>query len=559
MPDSKTKNANVARALLGKLYQVLTTKPEIEAKNLPHDAFISWCAPGLPFRKEDFMFATRGLSGDPMGDGSSGGGATVSEPSGSESSSSESSESGDGSGGPGSDTSSEASSGGSNSSGSTSGGSTSGDGGLSGGGRVRNRVRQAAEWSRLVNFIPNRNGIYDDEGQKKMFETNSYSAGGESMPFVYEQVLRNSQVPNQELSEENEKRLKRYRDKLTAEVEKENLATGETVEKTVSSDLVKAYNKYMQKYLDAELQYNSKRIGALTSDDEQVVLDWNLNQDAYRRKVQAAYDKWVSAGYKNEVEQMRSFINQVTMRNMVLMKRKLLDTIDRASITDQNSNTEFLWTTLIPSGLAFSDGWQEYTFSHTDVERHVDSSHNAWSAGGSAGGLFNVSAKAKGSKSESSLDFDLSDLEIKFEMAQGIIDRPWFSPEFMLSNAWRFPPNLEGLENMTQQLSDGQKPPNGSLIAYPTTAIFIRNVTVKFRDVNQNTEKVRSQLKASSSARIGFVRIGGASYEKGEYSSEFDYEVTKNGIRIPGMQVIGFRCRVMPKLPNPSEQVSSWQ
>jgi hypothetical protein len=540
MPDTKEKNANVARAFLSKIYQVLTTKPDIEAQDLPKDNFISWCAPGLPFRKKDFMFASRGLSGDPA----------PSELSDSESRVSE-----------------DDSSGGSGSSGSDSGtsGETESDTGtgaeVSGGALVRRRTLRAAEWSRLTNFIPNRNGIYGENGQKKMFDTNSFEAGGESMPFVYEQVLKRSQVPAQQLNEETKNRLERYRNKLTATVEKENLATGETVEKTVSSDLVKAYDKYMQKYLTAESEYSSKRVAAMTSDDEQVVLDWNLNQDTYRQKVQAAYDKWVSAGYKNEVEQMRAFINQVSMQNMAFMKRDLLDQFDRASITEQNSNIEFLWTSLIPASLPFAEGWQKYSFTHKDVERHSESSYNEWSAGGSTGGLLSigVSASASGSTERSSLDFDLTNLSISFELAQGIIDRPWFSPEFMLSNAWRFPPELEGLENMTQQLSDGKKPPSGSLIAYPTTALFVRNVEIRFKDIEMDSETVRRKLDTQASVNFGPLRIGGGSYSRGSESYDFEYDVTDNALHVPGMQVIGFRCRVLPKLPNPSDEIENWQ
>lgn len=51
----------VTRAMLAKLYEVLTARPEGDADALPANEFIAWCQPGLPFEPEVQALLEEGL------------------------------------------------------------------------------------------------------------------------------------------------------------------------------------------------------------------------------------------------------------------------------------------------------------------------------------------------------------------------------------------------------------------------------------------------------------------------------------------------------------------
>ena len=94
------------------------------------------------------------------------------------------------------------------------------------------------------------------------------------------------------------------------------------------------YNTYQQEYIDAMLLYNSKRLNALNSDDAAAVQDWALNASLYRQKVSSAYGKWGAAGYKHQVDGMRAYINQVTQRNLLLLKEDLQEKLNEEQLRE---------------------------------------------------------------------------------------------------------------------------------------------------------------------------------------------------------------------------------
>jgi len=41
-------------------------------------------------------------------------------------------------------------------------------------------------------------------------------------------------------------------------------------------------------------------------------------------------------------------------------------------------------------------------------------------------------------------------------------------------------------------------------------------------------------------------------------SSDWGYKFENNSLHIPGMQLIGFKCHVMPKSPDPDPAITAW-
>ena len=143
----------------------------------------------------------------------------------------------------------------------------------------------------------------------------------------------------------------------------------------------------------AALDYNSHRIDALAADNSKAVSYWAINANILRNRVKAAMSDWITNGYKNDYEQIAAYIAQVEGRDLVLLKQRYIDELDRAKLTGLASGSDFYYTALTPAHFADSPaGWTNFSFSSGDFSRYSSSQFNAsgWSAyaGGSFLGIF---------------------------------------------------------------------------------------------------------------------------------------------------------------------------
>ncbi|MCU0612162.1 MAG: hypothetical protein MUE60_10285 [Candidatus Eisenbacteria bacterium] len=198
----------MANAVMAKFYDVLTNGDDTVPQS--EDNFFSWCTPGIPIAPGDLDFLTQGLTGvvrksalDEMrttmtgttGDGS----AATSQPELT----------------PellrqlrASDT-----------------------------GRL---YAQAESLSRLVDFVPDLADVKNNQ-----FARLSVMNNEGSLSERYEYVLRMSQVVQSELPEETKKTIERLRAALTTVVTKKDIISGEEIQVTEPSQLVRAYNGRM--------------------------------------------------------------------------------------------------------------------------------------------------------------------------------------------------------------------------------------------------------------------------------------------------------------------------
>src|SRR5262249_52911708 len=152
---------------------------------------------------------------------------------------------------------------------------------------------------------------------------------------------------------------------------------------------------------------------------------------------------------------------------------------------------------------------------------------------------------------------------MSFEIAQIPIVRPWFKSSYLTSKIWRYAVGNVLVKDWV--LSDGASPPHGEMPAYPTSVIFIRNLKFNFGDSSGFSHFLDQQESSSSGgggfAAIGPVFLGGSasSWSKGEKTDRsWGFHRTDQGLTVPGMQIIGFKCHVMPKSPNPAPEIKSW-
>ncbi|MEW6497868.1 MAG: hypothetical protein AB1589_36015, partial [Cyanobacteriota bacterium] len=108
-------------------------------------------------------------------------------------------------------------------------------------------------------------------------------------------------------------------------------------------------------------------------------------------------------------------------------------------------------------------------------------------------------------------------------------------------------------------ISDGKRPPSkeSKLPAYTTSVIFVRNLLVDFAELRQSGSTYSQTIKAGGGVRIGPFCLGG-SYTRKVGERKFESKFTPEGLWVPGMQIIGFRCALLPKSPNPDPSIQNW-
>jgi hypothetical protein len=516
----------IANTVMAKLYNILTNGDDTVPKS--EDNFFSWCTPGIPVMAEDFKFLSQGLTGvvkkaalDEMRDQDASGNPT-SQPELTPA--------------------------------------------LLEGLRAQDTARlymQAEEFARLVDFVPDL-----AEGTNNQFKQLSVMNNEGSLSDRYEYILRMSQVMESQLPEATKQKIEKFRSLLSVTKTKKNLIDDSETQVTEPSPLVQAYNQKMMAYEDAALEYNSHRIDALAADNAKAIHYWAINANILRNKVKSALTDWVTNGYKNDYEQIGAFIDQVMQRDMALLKEQYRDDLNKARLTGMASGSDFYHTSLVPGNFMESSGWTAFGFSASDYNQNQNSSYSYSRSRTSGGGGFlwfggGGSTSSASGESQSNIRFDSENFGLSFKIAQVPIVRPWFKTAFLMSKSWRFDQNNP--EAKGEIVSDGGKPAKGLIPAYPTSMILIKDLSM-YMGKSSGFEEFHASYQHSSASGGGYVSFGpfhlggshGRSSGSGERSSGYHYDAATQTMTVPGTQIIGFKCNVLPKSPDPLSSITQW-
>jgi len=520
----------LANTIMSKLYNVLTNGDDTVPKS--DDNFFSWCTPGIPIEPTDLEFLTQGLTGvvkksavDAMQPTAAAAiavaGGTPPPP-------------------PTPLTPEQLSA-------------------LMAQDTMR-LYMQAENLARLLDFVPD-----VAAGNNEQFAKMAVQNNDGTLSDVYDYTLRMSQVMKVELPPETVAQVERLNGLLQKTVKTKDIITEVETESTVPSDMVNAYFSKMAAYDDAALEYNARRIDALTATDSRAVHDWAINANIYRNKVRAAMADWETAGKKFDYEKIAAFFEQIGRRDMSLLKQQYVEDLEKARLTSPISGSDFFFTSLVPGSFATSNGWTRFGFSAGDYQSHSSSSYQ-WSKSSGGGGFSYWGFGASGQHAESSRQseyhgtVDNSHVDMSFEIAQIPIARPWFRTAFLTSHYWRFDQNNVVVKG--DRLSDGGSPPNGKLPAYPTSAIFVRKLSLGFGESHGFSDFVNNAKSQSTSAggsfSFGPFFVGGNGSHRsgsGDTAHDYGFKFENNTMSVDGMQLIGFRCHVMPQSPDPASEI----
>ncbi len=502
--------ADLMNSIVGKIFDVIANG---DGKTVPKSAdnFFAWCTPGVPFDAEDFDFLSQGLTGIYKS-------TIVKNADGTESTVTLTDEQREG------ELAKE----------------------------TTRMYQQAEQFARFVDLIPDASGI--DQTRVRMNVKNDEG----TLSDVYEEVLRFSQVASTELAAADKARIEKFRQLLQVEREKEDLISGEMVKVIEPSPLVKAYADKMQAWMEAALEYNTARIDALTASTPRAVHNWAINANVLRAKVKFTFNDWVTNGYKTEYEAIAAKIDQMSSRDLSLLKAQYKDVLEKARLTGLASGSDFYYSSLAPANFAKSKGWTRFTFTNNDYSIYSKKASQAWGGAGRLNlGFFRFSGGASGQRSEVDTKCDFSSFEFSFEICQVPIIRPWFKSNFLTSKTWRFAQGDEGFK--TKFLSDGKKPPHqdSMMPAYPTSMIFIKNLRLNFANASDVSHALESKVTSGGMVGYGPFFISGA-YGSGRNEQSRTHHSDTQGIFVDGLQCIGFKCYLLPKAPSPDPAVKKW-
>lgn len=414
------------------------------------------------------------------------------------------------------------------------------------------RVMHAYNLATLMDFIPDVGAAYTSEKQAGMYKPDAEKRLSE----IYRQILRFARVVDHPLTEEEQAKLDKFRGLLWETKVVKDLVTDEEKEITEPSKLMRAYNDFMTKYLDAATEYNGKRAaaaGAIGPEGKQASADWILNQDNYYLKVKAAADAWAGGGYRHQVDDINAYITRTTQRSLKLWVRSLEERYDRAQISTPEIGVSFPYTTLVPGDLANSQGWTRIGVTHNHTQWAKDNVETSWKAGGGINyGLFSFDAEGGRTSSSYSESEKVEDFKMSFELCQALVVRSGYYPEIFSNRGWTL---RKGEGWMFDDMpSDGERPPKGEFIGYATQAIFVRNVEITSRDFVKAYQKTASEVTAGGGVGWGPFRLKG-SYKRSEQHEDFESTEDGQSLSVGGMQIIGFVNHLIGKAPNPLEDL----
>lgn len=112
---------------------------------------------------------------------------------------------------------------------------------------------------------------------------------------------------------------------------------------------------------------------------------------------------------------------------------------------------------------------------------------------------------------------------------------------------------IDFYNEVTRELPDGS--PAYLLYQYPTAFLLAKDITMEFTSLSDNDKQaaLMSSISDSLKGNYGPFSFGGSFSASGSYYyNHIQASLTANGLKvyIPGAQIIGYYCDIIPKFPN---------
>ncbi|BCJ45957.1 hypothetical protein GCM10010168_49050 [Actinoplanes ianthinogenes] len=311
------------------------------------------------------------------------------------------------------------------------------------------------------------------------------------------------------------------------------------------------YLDYRDKYRTAVKAYNRAYSAALT--DPKKLGRFPNEGKLFQDDVDSAFDEWQGFGAKSEVEKaLATLAAQGTDPAIALIarcKRRWEN-----SLLNFPSIGNIPWTVMSPESwydATDDSGWNDYSSTDFHTESHYKSSSTSIKASGGLNlGLWSVGGHFGSDKSQTSLNVQTDNLDIRFKYSVVDVSRVGIDTSLLFLKNWflfgDYQKNAISKGTMAQEL-----PQAGQEVFLPsivTSLIVVKDFEIGWKNWKQDWQTQSSAISAGASVGYACFAIGG-SYEHRSQQSDFVADDTGERLKSPGIQVIGYVSEILPASP----------
>ncbi|WP_062302179.1 hypothetical protein [Demequina subtropica] len=409
------------------------------------------------------------------------------------------------------------------------------------------RQRAAASFAHLVDFVPDLTGL--GQGGTDVERSSVFiNSRQQSLSGLYRRALRDAVVPRQPISAEAQAHIAEITEALW--VTTTTSIGGIENTQTLPTALLEQYHQCREKYELALIEESTARDAASAAISAEAIMRWKSQGNLLRSRTDFALREWEGRGRREFVEDLMAQLSRLQGETMADTVATLAGRVDESRLPSDDLLGTYFPAAVLPVSAPTADHWQRFTFDSSHLSQQRKKTSTSGSANLGIPGLGGFGASGKGKKDTLKESVDLSEFSLSFELADMVVRYREDPIDFLLSDRWRLP---EGSE----PLSDGGDPPKGPLGAIIERVICVRNLEMTLKGAQQLLETVEKSYGAEAGMSFSVFNLGG----KGDRSSESE-SLTRNSqgqtISAPGTQIVGYRCRLMPRIPNPSPDITEW-
>ena len=307
------------------------------------------------------------------------------------------------------------------------------------------RLNYHGSFSRDMNYIFKDCPEYKTDGDKFLWDE-------------LKSVLINADYVESILTEDETRKLEQAKSFLY----KKQVDSEDGTNITINSSELNQYYQYKTHYDDLNLAYLDEKISvesATGDESKQLKQEWDEYREAQLREAKKkAEDDWLNLGHKKEVEKNLFILKQLQTRDSLNSNANAyLEEMELDKLTDTSGGNgrDFL-DTYYSNEDAFdmNTGCRSLTLTKGEINKLAEDAPSDLKS------IFNVSEGTTCDTIE----------EITFHYNEVTVMRPWFHPEFFESREWR--------ERNGKVVSDGNIPRRGSIPAYISKILAVRNIQV---------------------------------------------------------------------------------
>jgi hypothetical protein len=391
------------------------------------------------------------------------------------------------------------------------------------------QLAQASAFSKFIDFVPSTDGVREGE-----FDNGVLKPSSATLSNTYKEILESglpAELPQPEGINEKIAALVAQAEPMKAAYDEHRKAYMAAQAARIAAQIKTTYDPA------AELEYYSLGPG-LESDET------------------AAFDNWEISGFKTQYENIQSEILALrSTRSPALWLKEALDDYRRGALGTSPVFGEARLTLPFPGSFAQNvDGWSTFGFKVEHSDSLATAKSRKWGASGGIGwGSFKIGGSGGGSTSESLSITNTDGFELSLSIAQIPLLRDWFDPSYLRMPYWKFNPGTP-LGDQNTVVSDGGDPPKGILVAYPVSALFVRDVRITMAELRDENSELVKTLKAEGKGGWGFGVINaGGSYETSSSEKKAEHDLSNGTLTIKGMQLVGVICDLLGPAPRPKD------